>query len=172
VLEFRAKHGISADAVEAIDVAVTKHTFERIVFRIPQTGIQGKFSMNYLLARAIIDGKIGLNIFTDEAVRDAQVLKLGERVQMRLDPNLKSSGPGGRPCQVTVRLKNGQTYSRDAEHAKGGPEFPMTEAELKTKFMECACQAISASAAERTLESVERLDTLQDIRPLCQLVQG
>jgi 2-methylcitrate dehydratase PrpD len=172
VLEFRAKHGISADAVEAIDVAVTKHTFERIVFRVPQTGIQGKFSMNYLLARAIIDGKIGLNVFTDEAVRDAQVLKLGERVQMRLDPNLKSSGPGGRPCQVTVRLKNGQAYSRDAEHAKGGPEFPMTEAELKTKFMECACQAISASAAERTLESVERLDTLQDIRPLCQLVQG
>jgi hypothetical protein len=48
----------------------------------------------------------------------------------------------------------------------------MTEAELKTKFMECACQAISASGAERTLESVERLDTLQDIRPLCQLLMG
>ena len=106
---------------------------------------------------------------SDEIGRNARQNPAG------LDSNptrASTRGPGGRPCQVTVRLKNGQTYSRDAEHAKGGPEFPMTEAELKTKFMECACQAISASAAERTLESVQRLDTLQDIRPLCQLVQG
>jgi len=172
VLEFRTKHGISADMVESIDVDVMKHTFERIVFRVPQTGIQGKFCMNYLMARAIIDGKIGLHIFTDEAVRDAQVLKLGERVQMRLDPNLKSSGPGGRPCRVTVRLKNGQTYSREAAHAKGSPEIPMTQDELKAKFMECARQTISLSAAERTLESVQRLDTLENIRPLCDLLAG
>jgi 2-methylcitrate dehydratase PrpD len=172
VLEFRTKHGISADMVESIEVDVTKHTFERIVFRVPQTGIQGKFCMNYLMARAIIDGKIGLHIFTDEAVRDAQVLKLGERVQMRLDPNLESSGPGGRPCRVTVRLKNGQNYSREAEHAKGSPEIPITEEELKAKFMECAREAISPSAAEQTMESVERLETVQDIRPLCQLLLG
>jgi 2-methylcitrate dehydratase PrpD len=158
--------------VESIGVDVMKHTFERIVFRVPQTGIQGKFCMNYLMARAIIDGKIGLHIFTDEAVRDAQVLKLGERVQMRLDPNLKSSGPGGRPCRVTVRLKNGQTYSREAAHAKGSPEIPMTQDELKAKFMECARQTISPSSAERTLESVQHLDTLENIRPLCQLLAG
>src|SRR5499433_1664360 len=107
VLEFKTKHGITADNVESIQVDVTKHTFERIVFRVPQNGIQGKFCMNYLLARAIIDGTIGLHIFTDEAVKDAQVLKLGERVQMRLDPDLKAGSPGGRPCRVTIRLKNG-----------------------------------------------------------------
>lgn len=172
MLEFRAKHGINADMVESIDVDVMKHTFDRIVFRVPQNGIQGKFCMNYLMARAVIDGKIGLHIFTDEAVRDVQVLKLGERVQMRLDPNLKSSGPGGRPCRVTVRLKNGETYSHQAEYAKGGPEIPMTQDELKAKYMECAREAVSPSAAERILESLEGLHTLQDIRPLCQLLRG
>ena len=40
VLEFRTKHGITADAIASIDIDVTKHTFERIVFRIPETGIQ------------------------------------------------------------------------------------------------------------------------------------
>jgi len=172
VLEFRTKHGISVDNVESINVDVTKHTFERIVFRVPQNGIQGKFCMNYLLARAIIDGKIGLHIFTDEAVKDAQVLKLGERVQMRLDPDLKAGSPGGRPCRVTIRLKNGQTHSCQAEYAKGGPENPMTRDELKAKFMECARETISPSAAERTLESVERLETLDNIRPLCELLAG
>ena len=171
-LEFRAKHNISADMVEAIEVGVTKHTFDRIVFRVPQTGIQGKFCMNYLIARAIIDGKIGLHIFSDEAVRDKQVLQLGERVQMQLDPSLNASGAGGRPCRVTIRLKNGQTYTRTAEHAKGSLEVPMTEAELRAKFLECAREAVSESTAGKTLESVQHLETLPDIRPLCQLLMG
>ena len=172
VLEFKTKHGITADNVESIQVDVTKHTFERIVFRVPQNGIQGKFCMNYLLARAIIDGTIGLHIFTDEAVKDAQVLKLAERVQMRLDPDLKAGSPGGRPCRVTIRLKNGQTYSCQAEYAKGGPENPMTRDELKAKFMECARETVSPVAAERISDSIERLETLENIRPMCELLAG
>src|ERR1043166_8222814 len=46
LLDLRARHGVAAEAVEAIDVDVTQHTFERIAFRLPQNGIQGKFSMN------------------------------------------------------------------------------------------------------------------------------
>jgi 2-methylcitrate dehydratase PrpD len=172
VLEFKAKHNITAEMVESIDVDVMKHTFDRIVFRVPQNGIQGKFCMNYLVARAIIDGKIGLHIFTDEAVRNAEVLKLGERVQMRHDPNLKSSGPGGRPCRVTVRLKNGQTYSSQTEHAKGSPEIPMTKDELKAKFTECALETVSGAAAEQVWNSIERLETLENIRPMCELLAG
>ena len=95
VLEFRAQHGLTAEMIERIDVDVVKHTFDRIVFRVPQTGIQGKFCMPYLVARAIIDGKIGLHIFTDSAVRDQNVLKLAERVQMNLDPNLKKTDAAG-----------------------------------------------------------------------------
>src|SRR5437773_10316326 len=91
VLDFRAKHGLTAEMIEAVDVDVVKHTFERIVFRVPQTGIQGKFCMPYLVARAIIDGKVGLDIFTDSAVRDQSVLSLAARVQMREDNNLKKT---------------------------------------------------------------------------------
>ncbi|MEA2657902.1 MAG: hypothetical protein QOF64_487 [Candidatus Binatota bacterium] len=172
VLEFRAQHGLTPEMIEGIDVDVVKHTFERIVFRVPQTGIQGKFCMPYLVARAIIDGEVGLDIFTDSAVRDQNVLKFAERVQMKLDPNLKKTDAAGRPCRVTIRLKNGQTLSREAQHAKGGPEFPMTEDELKAKFRECARHAIDDKSAERALADIERLETLSDIRPLCEILRG
>lgn len=172
VLEFRAKHGLTADKVESINVDVTKHTFERIIFKVPQSGIQGKFCMPYLLARAIFDGRVSLDHFTDSAVRDPNVLKLAERIEMKLDANLKAIDAGGRPCRVTLRLKDGQTLTREAQHAKGGPEVPMTPGELKGKFIECARQSISDGAALRALESIERLDTLDNIRPLCQLLAG
>jgi 2-methylcitrate dehydratase PrpD len=171
-LEFRAKHGLTAEMIERIDVDVVKHTFDRIVFRVPQTGIQGKFCMPYLVARAIIDGKIGLHIFTDGAVRDQNVLKLAERVQMNLDPNLKKTDAAGRPCRVTIRLKNGQTFVREAQHAKGGPEHPMTEDELRGKFTECAREALDASSAARALDTIEKLETVADIRPLCEILRS
>lgn len=172
VLEFRARHGLTAEAVDRVDVDVVKHTFDRIVFRVPQTGIQGKFCMPYLVARAIIDGKIGLHIFTDSAVRDQNVLKLAERVQMNLDSNLKKSDAAGRPCRVTVRLRNGQTFTREAQHAKGGPEYPMSEAELREKFTECAREAIDVRSAAQALDYIENLETLGDVRPLCEILRG
>ena len=172
VLAFRAQHGLTAEMIEAVDVDVVKHTFERIVFRVPQTGIQGKFCMPYLVARAIIDGKIGLNIFTDSAVREQNVLKLAARVQMRENNNLKKTDAAGRPCRVTIRLKDGQVLTRDAQHAKGGPEFPLSEAELRGKFTECARQAIDASAAARALDDIETLEAVEDLRPLCAILRG
>jgi len=172
MLDFRKQHGLTAEMIDSVDVDVVKHTFERIVFRVPQTGIQGKFCMPYLVARAIIDGKVGLDIFTDSAVRDQNVLKLAERVQMNLDNNLKKTDAAGRPCRVTVRLKNGQTLTREAQHAKGGPEFPMSEDELRGKFTECARQAIPAESAQRALDSIQRLETLDNVRQVCDLIRG
>ena len=172
VLEFRAKHGITAEMVESIDVDVMRHTYERIVFKVPQNGIQGKFCMPYLLARAIIDGRVFIDAFTDSAVRDPNVLKLAERIQMRLDNNLPSTDLGSRPCRVTLRLKNGQTHSRVVQNAKGSPEFPLTADELKGKFTDCARQTLNESATNRVLDDLDRLETLKDIRPLCQLLLG
>ena len=172
VLAFRAEHHLSPEMIDAVDVDVVKHTFDRIAFRVPQTGIQGKFCMPYLVARAVIDGKVGLDIFTESAVRDQNVLKFAERVQMRLDTSLKKTNAAGRPCRVTIRLKDGRTLTREAQHARGGPEFPLTEEELRAKFMECAVQAIDRSAAERALGEIERLDALANVGPLCAILRG
>jgi 2-methylcitrate dehydratase PrpD len=170
--ELCAKQGISAGMIDSVDAAVTKHTYNRIAFRVPQNGIQGKFCMPYLLSRAITDGKVGLDIFTDEAVRDRNILTLAEKIEMRLDPSLKASSPGGRPCRVTMRLKNGQTYSCEKEHAKGTPEVPMTLDEMRSKFTDCARQTLDRESTERARESIERLETLSDIRPLCEILRG
>jgi 2-methylcitrate dehydratase PrpD len=172
MLEFRNKHGLTPDAVERVDVDVVKHTFERIVFKVPQTSIQGKFCMPYLVARALIDGKVSLHAFTEAAVREPNVLKFAERVEMHLDENLKKTDPGGRPCRVTVHLKNGQKLVREAQHAKGGPEIPMTEEELRGKFTECAREALSESAAAKALEMIEGLEKVGDVRSLTEILRG
>jgi 2-methylcitrate dehydratase PrpD len=172
VLEFKTKHGITAEMVESIDVGVARHTFERIVFRVPENGLQGKFSMPYLLARAIIDGRLFLDAFTDSAVRDTNVLRLAEKIQMHLDPNLQPTAQGSRPCKVTIRLRDGRNFSRQIDYAKGSREAPMTDEELKQKFVDCAREALDDGSIERIIEYVEHLESLEDIRPMCQLLIG
>jgi 2-methylcitrate dehydratase PrpD len=172
ILEFRAKNGLTPEMVERVDVDVVKHTFERIVFKVPQTSIQGKFCMPYLVARALIDGEVSLHAFTDAAVRDRNVLKLAERVQMNLDNNLKKTDPGGRPCRVTVRLKDGKVLTREAQHSKGSSEFPMSEDELRGKFTQCARETLSADAAERALAQIEGLEKVENVRSLTEILRG
>ena len=172
VLDFRAEHGVMAESVDSINVDVTQHVYNRIAFRVPETGIQGKFSMSYLLARAIIDGKISLDMFTDAAVRDPHVLKLLERIHLSVDKSLKASNEGGRPCRVTLRLRNGQTYAREVEHAKGSPEVPITGVEIEAKFTDCAGRVLRQSSTRRVLEIIRNLEALEDIRPLCKLLMG
>ena len=172
VLDIRAEHRIAPQEVEAVRVDVSEHTYGRIVFKIPQTGLQGKFSMSYILSRAVIDGAVGLDAFTDAAVRDPLVLELAGRIDMRLDPSLKESDEGSRPCRVLVRLKNGTSFSRQIEFPKGSAEVPLPAQELRAKFAECARRAIDEKSIERALEYVECLETLKDIRPLCQLLLG
>jgi 2-methylcitrate dehydratase PrpD len=171
VLELRSVHQVSPEMIESIHVEVPKHTFKRIVFKIPESGLQGKFCMGYIVARAMIDGKVSLDAFTDSAVRDPHILQLAGRVDMTLDNGLRDDA-GYRPCKVSIRLKDGQSFSRTVEHAKGSREVPLSPQELRSKFSECASRRINQRSIETAWSELERLETLNDIRPLCQTLMG
>ncbi len=134
-IQLRNQHSIVADAVDHILVEVPQGTANTIMYRIPETGLQGKFSMGYLIARALIDGKLMLDAFTDQAVRDPKVLALIEKVEMKVDPTLppSQSADGSRAATITIKMKNGENYRLNQRFPKGSPELPMTPAERKEK---------------------------------------
>jgi 2-methylcitrate dehydratase PrpD len=171
VLEMRERDGVRADQVESIRIEVAKHAYERLVFSVPRTGLEGKFCMGYLLARALINGKVSLDDFTDEAVREQPTLEFAKRVHMELNTALTDSSEQ-RPSKVEVRLKDGRTLSRYVEYAKGGPQAPLSPQELRAKFVDCARRVIDESAMQGVLSHVDRLESLDDVAPLCQLLMG
>jgi 2-methylcitrate dehydratase PrpD len=171
-LAFRSALNVTAEMVESIDVHVPRHTFERIVFQVPQTGLQGKFSMPYLIARAVIDGNVTLACFTDSAVREPGVLAFAKRVKMHPDADLKATDDGSRPCRLEARLRDGRSYARRVDFAKGTSRAPLTADELRNKFLDCARQRLDDDAAQQAWNLIEALENIDDIRPLCRLLQG
>jgi 2-methylcitrate dehydratase PrpD len=172
LLALRREHGLVAEEIEAIDVDVTDYTYRRITCRLPATGLEGKFSMAYVLSRALLDGEVALAAFSDAAVAEARVREVAAKVTMRLDPELEEDGAGGRPCRVTVRLKGGRRLAREVRHPRGSRESPLGRKELEEKFFSCARLALDDGAARRALTHIERLEELETIEPLARLLAG
>jgi 2-methylcitrate dehydratase PrpD len=173
-IQLRNQHSITEDMVDRIDVEVPQGTANTIMYAIPETGLQGKFSMGYLIARALIDGKLMLDAFTDQAVRDEKVLRLVKKVEMKVDPSLPSSqsADGSRPATVTIHLHNGQTHRLNQRFPKGSPQLPMTPDELREKVRACARGVIGAASCERAMAYVSTLETMANIRPLAEQLRG
>jgi 2-methylcitrate dehydratase PrpD len=171
-IALRDEHGLVADMIEKIDVDVPRGTYQTIAFRVPEDALQGKFCMGYLIARALIDGKVTLDTFTETAIRDPDVLDLLHRVEMRADPSLESGRDGSRPATVTVHLRDGATHSLHSRFPKGGSEVPMSNEELQAKFADCARNVLSDSDRDRALEMIRGIETLDNVRPLMDLLRG
>ena len=125
-----------------------------------------------VVATALIDGRITLETFSDEAVANREVLQLAERVEMKVDPNLRASTDGSRPGTVTIRLRNGQTFTQHERFPKGSAQVPMTSDELLEKFRACTLPVIGEASVTRVLAYVNTLETMDSIRPLTELLRG
>jgi len=169
VLELR-REGVGAEQLEAMNVGVTPHIFDRIMTALPKDGIEGKFSMPYILARALVDGELVLDTFTDEAVNEPGIRRVAERITMGLDPTLEETAEGSRPAKVTVKLTDGRVLSRQLDFARGTPRRPMTDQELRAKFDACASRVLKSAQVQNTGTLIDALEDLEDIGQLCELL--
>jgi 2-methylcitrate dehydratase PrpD len=158
VLKMRDQHGLSPEAVESIKAGVTQHVYNTISNKLPESGIQGKSSMPYILARALKDRKLALDSFTDQAVQDPLVRTLAEKIAMEVDPDISDTREGTRPCKVTVRLKDGTLLSDRVDFPRGSPQRPLNSEELKMKFAEGAGRILKKDTLDQIVKTVERLD--------------
>jgi 2-methylcitrate dehydratase PrpD len=169
-IRLRNEHRITPETVEHVDVAVSADAAAPLRFRTPANALEGKFSMPYLIARALVDGNITLDTFTEQAVRDKAVLQLLDRVEMKVDPGMQSGSDGSRPATVTIRLKSGQTETLHQKFPKGSPQVPMSEDELVAKFRGCCRGVIGDTSSTRALEQIRKLESMSSIRPLAALL--
>jgi 2-methylcitrate dehydratase PrpD len=160
-------------AVQAVECAVHYLAPHQLIYDRAETGLQGKFSMPYCVAVALLDGSVGFAQFADERVRGADVQALMPKVRMFVHPEQTT-----REClptrfsEVTITLRDGRRLRRRVSHAKGQPQNPLTDAELTAKFRDCAARALPPERVEAVLAAVRGLETLSDVGTLARLLVG
>jgi 2-methylcitrate dehydratase PrpD len=134
------------------------------------TGLEAKFSVQYVVSRALHSGSVGLGDFTPGAITDPAVVKLMAKVDAQPMPEGRW-GADHFPAEVELRLAGGRTINHRVERPRGnGPEEALTDEELSEKFIDCCRVAgVADDIATRLqrdileLESVERLDTFANL---------
>jgi 2-methylcitrate dehydratase PrpD len=129
--------------------------------RDPRTDYDAKFSLPYSIAALIIHGHVGVESYTEQAIRDPAVLELASRVDyvQREFPTYPQSFPGW----VRLETRAGAVFERELAHQRGGPENPMGVDAVVAKFRRNAALALdeeSLLALEAAVLSLELQDDL------------
>jgi 2-methylcitrate dehydratase PrpD len=121
----------------------------------PPNGYAAKFSLPYLLATILVRGRAGLAEFADEAVREPAVLEVARRVSYELDTTIDY--PRQFVGDVEVSLTDGRVLRERQDRPHGGPDAPLTRAEVEAKFRGNATLALPADNVERVVRAVDAL---------------
>jgi 2-methylcitrate dehydratase PrpD len=139
ILNLRREHHLIPEQVEEIRVVTHPMLKGILIHQRPETGLEGKFSVQHCLAVALVDGFAGLSQFTDERVQDPIVKDLARRVIHVTDPTVGLAGHMSWGAVVTVRLKDGRELANSVEVARGKwIGQPLTSEEIEAKFIDCA----------------------------------
>ncbi|HEY6249758.1 MAG TPA: MmgE/PrpD family protein [Candidatus Angelobacter sp.] len=166
VLDLRREHNLLANQIESVKVHVDSLTPALLAYDRPQTGLQGKFSMPFCLAAALVYGEVGLATFEESCIREARIQELLPRITMQADASLGKDAPGLTQATVKICLRDGRTLHRRADGARGYPEHPASAEELDNKFLSCGRRVLSEERLQAALAHLRRMEALSDVRQL------
>jgi 2-methylcitrate dehydratase PrpD len=160
--------GLRADDVAAVEIGVPTPTVRTIGEplgdkRRPLSGYHAKFSAPYAFTAALLGGGglgVGLDDFTDALVADPERQALMDRVTVVGSARCDALYPHALPAVVRVRRTDGTEVERAVLTNRGGPDRPLTKAELTTKFTENAGRALDPDRVRRLAADVHRLPDL------------
>ena len=124
-----------------------------LIHRAPRTGLEGKFSLEYGIAAALLDGRPGFASFTDEAVRRPDAVRLGSAVEVAATGNGDHLLAGD--IEIEIELEDGRRMRATLTLPPGAPERPVTDGELQAKLELCTGPA-AGRLAELSWESAPR----------------
>ena len=174
-LQARAKMQRSAGDVKSIRVGVTAQCYEAVctpeeVRRSPRTIVEAQFSIPYTVAASWIDGRLGLDHFTDDSLRRTDILDLATRVQPYVDADIEREWSRNiSPAKLSIQFNDGKTLEARIDYPKGHPRNPMTPADIEAKVQDCtkfAAKPLPADTAKRLTAAVTGLESLADVSDL------
>lgn len=163
------KHDINVDDVEEITLLISSadkygHYWKPFEIR-DYPMCDALFSYRYAVATALLKKRVTNENFTEEAVRDAKVQSLVQKVKL-------GDLPKERGVELIVKMKDGREFSEYVEYAKGEHPNTLSREELIDKFIMQAefSKKISRENAEQLIYLIQHLEEVDDVRELVTLV--
>jgi 2-methylcitrate dehydratase PrpD len=173
VLALVREHAIAVGDVEWVRCGTTPDVINELIYDMPSTAHEARFSMAFPVAAALLLGRVDLEVVSDGWVAEPAIRSLMQRCEMYVDPTLlRPVGEWAPAGRVDIHVRGGAVVSRCVQTAVGHPRNPMPEEELRTKFRECAGRRIADRGQVSALEdAIWELDRIDDVTALTALMR-
>jgi 2-methylcitrate dehydratase PrpD len=174
MLAMARQHRLEAADILGVECVMSRLASDVLIHSRPRTGLEGKFSLEYCLAAAVLDKQVGLRQFTDRMVQRPEAQAFLPRVTRHIHPaGSRNTGSNGEelPVTVTVKLRDGRECSQQVDIPRGHPANPLSEEELLAKFRMCAALVLSSDRIEHAIEALMQIEVLPSITPCMGLLR-
>jgi 2-methylcitrate dehydratase PrpD len=173
-LALRRKHNLKPQDIARVRALLHPDTFHYVaepadMRRRPVSDYMAKFSVQFVVAACFVRGKFGFAELETDALNDADILALAQRVSHEADPD--SQFPKYFSGGVVVTTRDGRELVHMEKINRGAGERALTGDEIAAKFMENAELAVSRGRAERIRDAVLDIERLS-ARELGSLFAG
>jgi 2-methylcitrate dehydratase PrpD len=132
----------------------------------PETVYEAKFSLAYVVAAALVTGRVRFAAFTNEQLADSEIRAVMGRVTSSIDVAAEAVFPNRRSATLQVETTDGRRLSHHSPTRKGDPDCPLSDAELEDKYRELVEPVIGEETTATLLATCWRLEDFGDVRAL------
>ncbi len=178
------RRGLEADDIASATLEVAPPTVRTIGEPIdtkqkPETGYHAQFSGPYTVTAGLLGGNglgVGLADFSDTLARDPARRKLMSRIDVAGDPSLMTIYPWQLPARLTVTTTDGATLVEEVLANRGGPDDPLSEEDLATKYRDNIAGLVADDAAQEVYDTLAGVDAVPSaaglLSPLAVVASG
>ena len=164
VLNIRNRTNLNMDEIECVNIKTYKIAITQCGFtNKPKNVAEAKSSMAYGVAVALIDGKALTEQFNNERINDTKIIKLAKKVKLVEDKVFTDMYPAKWGCEVEIITTNGKKYLERVENAKGDPLKPLSQEEIKEKFMKLSVPVLGKQTCDCLYEKLLNIKNANNI---------
>lgn len=155
---------LDSQRIKRIDVRVNPLVISITGTVTPTSGLHSKFSIYHSVCVALLDGKAGIEQYSDARANDPKVVSMKEKVSITGDESMARD-------QARVLVEHdGGVDEFFVDHASGTVENPMSDEALMDKFLENAAFCLNPAKAKDVAELIWRFEEVEDASILMPLL--
>jgi 2-methylcitrate dehydratase PrpD len=163
-LKARAAHRLTPEELVSVKVHVEPRAQYLMGKSEPESGTESMFSIGHGVAAALLYGKAGPAQFSDDAVGDRQLKELRRRTEVIPDTQYAAG-----QAKIIVDTQQRGAVTAEVLIQKGYADNPLTDEDVKEKFLTLAEPVLGSNRAQRAVELVYRVEALDDAGELARL---
>jgi len=172
MLKLVTEHDVKPNDIEAVKVYAGSNILKPIRYPVAANHLQAKFSLPAALAMVALARQAGKREFSDEFVGTAPMQAMQRRISTELDAEIEKLGFDKMRSRIVIRLKDGRTVEGWAdERYRGGPENPLSDAELEAKARSCCDGVLDDKRQSALLDAAWSVSRLRDAGKLMEVIR-